>query len=157
MNSPEVAVATTLGRKIILGSKLERQAIHKYKVFIPIFGITRMGLVQDVPIEWSIQAFIESLELPSGCGPVLKARRLNRKQVVDGTTSWVPTQSVVLTIRARDFFRQYLTYCLKKILVLYCSESNQIKSKILYCTKIKHKYNNIYNFNTVQRRPYHYK
>ena len=66
---------------------------HKYKAFVPTFSITHMGLVRDVPIEWSMQAFTESLELPSGCGPILKARRLNRKQVVDGVTSWVPTQS----------------------------------------------------------------
>lgn len=32
---------------------------------------------------------VESLELPSGCGKVVKARRLNRKNVSEGSITWI--------------------------------------------------------------------
>ncbi|VVC98687.1 unnamed protein product [Leptidea sinapis] len=70
--------------------------LTKYKAAIPIFNITRMGLVRGVPIDWSVEDFVESLELPIGCGEVLKARRLNRKNIIKGITEWVPTQSTII-------------------------------------------------------------
>ncbi|VVC88385.1 unnamed protein product, partial [Leptidea sinapis] len=67
--------------------------LTKYKAVIPTFNITRMSLVRGVPVDWSMEDFVESLELPIGCGEVLKARRLNRKNIMEGTVEWVPTQS----------------------------------------------------------------
>lgn len=75
--------------------------LSKYKALIPTFNITRTSLVRGIPCEWFLEDFVESLELPSGCGEVLKARRLNRKLVFDGNVSWVPTQSIVLTFRGQ--------------------------------------------------------
>lgn len=71
---------------------------HKYAAIIPTYNITRMGLVRGVPVDWSLDEFVESLEIPEGYGIVLKARRLNRKNIVNGNTNWVPTQTVVLTL-----------------------------------------------------------
>lgn len=71
----------------------------KYKTAVPTYNITRIGLVKGVPVDWSMQELVQSLELPSGCGQVIKARRLNRKTINEGTVTWVPTQSVVLTFR----------------------------------------------------------
>ncbi|XP_069354525.1 uncharacterized protein [Maniola hyperantus] len=73
----------------------------EFKAYIPTFNVTRMGMVRGVPVDWHLDEFVESLELPSGCGEVLKARRLNRKQVVDGVVAWIPTQSVVVTFRGQ--------------------------------------------------------
>lgn len=73
-----------------------------YTATIPTFNITRMGLVRNVPVDMSLDEFAESLEVPEGCGFVLKARRLNRKTIMeDGKVSWLPTQTVVLTFRGQ--------------------------------------------------------
>lgn len=70
---------------------------HKLKAIIPSYNVTRIGLVRGVPCEWSMEEFIEAAQLPSGCGIILKARRLNRKLSSDNNVHWVPTQSVVVT------------------------------------------------------------
>ncbi|CAH2221495.1 jg1322 [Pararge aegeria aegeria] len=75
--------------------------ISKFKAFIPTYNITRMGLVRGVPSDWHLDEFVKSIEIPSGCGEILKARRLNRKQVNDSGVTWVPTQSVVVTFRGQ--------------------------------------------------------
>lgn len=75
--------------------------LTKYQAKIPTYNITRMGLVRGVPVDWSMEEFVESLELPAGCGAVLKARRLNRKSSNEGTIEWLPTQSVVVTFRGQ--------------------------------------------------------
>ncbi|KAG7306287.1 hypothetical protein JYU34_008887 [Plutella xylostella] len=72
-----------------------------YKASIPTFNITRMGVVKQVPLDMSMDEFVASLELPHNCGIVLKARRMNRKIRSDGISTWVPTQSVVLTFRGQ--------------------------------------------------------
>ena len=76
-------------------------SLCKYVAVIPTFNITRMGIVRDVPVDFSLDELVESLVFPSGCGQVLKARRLNRKNVSEGVTTWVPTQSVVVTFRGQ--------------------------------------------------------
>lgn len=86
---------------------------HKYSAIIPTFNITRMGLVRNVPTEISMGDFAESLELPTNCGKVLKARRLNRKINKDNQISWVPTQTVVVTFQG-----QYLP---SKVFLFYTS------------------------------------
>ncbi|XP_049871793.1 uncharacterized protein LOC126370813 [Pectinophora gossypiella] len=69
---------------------------NKYKAVIPSYHITRMGIVRNIPIDWTLEELVLALECPPGCR-VVKARRLNRKSVKDGQTEWVPTQTVVLT------------------------------------------------------------
>ncbi|XP_052745970.1 uncharacterized protein LOC128199646 [Bicyclus anynana] len=82
----------------------------KLKASIPAFNVTRMGLVRGVPKEWSMVELVESLELPENCGKVLKARRLNRKIINEGTPSWVPTQSVVLTFSGQVLPKHIYAY-----------------------------------------------
>lgn len=89
---------------------------NKYKATIPTFNISRMGLIRGIPTDWSMEELVLALELPEGCGRVMKARRLNRKKSADGTIEWIPTQSVVLT-----FDGQYLpkhVYCFNTSLVV---------------------------------------
>lgn len=70
---------------------------NQYKAFIPTFNVTRMGLVRGVPAEWSLDEVKENISVPVGCGEVLKIRRLNFKTFIDGSPTWKPSQTVVLT------------------------------------------------------------
>lgn len=74
---------------------------HKLSVSVPSYYISRMGLVRGVPVEWSMKEFVEATDLVEGPGRILKARRLHRKIINDGSPTWVPTQSVVLTIEGQ--------------------------------------------------------
>lgn len=70
---------------------------HGYKATIPSFHITRMGIVKNIPIDWSMEEFLNNIECTnSGC-KAIKARRLNRKSFTDGKPEWIPTQTVVVT------------------------------------------------------------
>ncbi|XP_069363872.1 uncharacterized protein [Maniola hyperantus] len=112
--------------------------LSKYTAFIPTFNITRMGLVRGVPVDWHLEEFIESLELPTGCGEILKARRLNRKDVTDGVVTWIPTQSIVLTFRGQSLPNRIYsyhtslpveTYRLPTIQCLNCCRFGHIKAQ----------------------------
>ncbi|CAG9790271.1 unnamed protein product [Diatraea saccharalis] len=74
---------------------------HKYKASIPTYNITRMGVVRNIPVDWSLDEFIESVDLPETSGKILKARRLNRKTYVNDKITWTPTQTVVLTFEGQ--------------------------------------------------------
>ncbi|XP_047518799.1 uncharacterized protein LOC125058703 [Pieris napi] len=109
----------------------------KFKAIIPTYNITRMGLVRGVPVDWSMDELVISLELPPGCGEVLKSRRLNRKTITEGVTTWVPTQSVVLTFRGQMLPAKVYsyhtslpveTYKLPTIQCLNCCRFGYIKS-----------------------------
>lgn len=69
----------------------------KLKAFIPTQSVTRIGIVRGVPAEWSEEEIKDNMNLPIGCGEILKIRRLNYKVSADGNVSWKPTQSVVIT------------------------------------------------------------
>lgn len=82
----------------------------KFKAIIPTFNITRMGIARDVPTDWTMDEFVSNVELPPGCGEILKARRFNRKlRHQDGTTEWCPSTTVVLTFSGQ-ILPKYL-YC----------------------------------------------
>lgn len=70
-----------------------------YNIFIPSFSVTKMGLIKEVPIEFTNEDIVEFVKVPllNGCGKVIKARRLNRKITIEGNTQWKPSQTVVLT------------------------------------------------------------
>ncbi|CAH2107708.1 unnamed protein product [Euphydryas editha] len=70
---------------------------HGYAASIPKYNITRMGVVRDIPTDWSLDEIIENLKVPSGIGKIIKARRINKKNMVNGSPEWQPTQSVILT------------------------------------------------------------
>lgn len=70
---------------------------NKYKVFIPTYNICRLGVVKGIPSDWSHDDIISNIEVPSGFGKILRTRRVSRKVINNGISSWVPTQSVILT------------------------------------------------------------
>lgn len=74
---------------------------HDYSASIPSYNISKLGIVRQVPIDLSMEDFVESVVLPPGCGLILKARRLNRKTITDGKATWIPSQTVVLTFRGQ--------------------------------------------------------
>ncbi|KAG7303495.1 hypothetical protein JYU34_012019 [Plutella xylostella] len=74
---------------------------NKFKAVIPTYHITRMGVARRVPVDLSMDEFVGSLDLPHGCGIVLKARRFSRKVISNANVSYVPTQSVVITFRGQ--------------------------------------------------------
>lgn len=113
-------------------------AQYKYTAIIPTFNITRMGLVRNVPVDMSMEEFATTLEIPTGCGFVVKARRLNRKSYDEGKVNWIPTQSVVLTFRGQVLpervFSFYTslpveTYQLPTIQCLNCCRFGHVKAQ----------------------------
>lgn len=72
-------------------------AANKFEASIPTFNVTRMGLVRGVPTDLGLEDFIKDVELPPGCGKILKARRLNRKVRKTDGVEWIPTGTVVIT------------------------------------------------------------
>lgn len=68
-----------------------------YETSIPTFNITRMGVVREVPADWTDAEVLENIRVPLGCGPILKVRRINRKFVTEHSVEWKPTQTVVVT------------------------------------------------------------
>ncbi|XP_022828405.1 uncharacterized protein LOC111357833 [Spodoptera litura] len=70
---------------------------QNYTTSIPQYNITRMGIVRDVPIEWTEEEIIRNIKVPAGCGIAIKARRMNRRVSSENGTEWKPTQTVVLT------------------------------------------------------------
>ncbi|XP_061707318.1 uncharacterized protein LOC133517876 [Cydia pomonella] len=65
--------------------------------YIPSFSVTRMGLVRGIPAQWSEEEIVSNISVPMGCGKVLKVRRLNHRVVVNGSVTWQPSETVVLT------------------------------------------------------------
>ncbi|CAK1601079.1 unnamed protein product [Parnassius mnemosyne] len=78
-------------------------AKEKLIATIPSYNVSRMGVIRGIPVDWSMEELAEAVELPPGCGKILKARRLQRKTFAEGSTSpiWVPTQSIVLTFEGQ--------------------------------------------------------
>lgn len=69
-----------------------------YIASIPSYSVSRMGIVREVPVDWTMEELVSNIEVPSGYGGVVKARRLSRKSMNDQNVPvWIPTQSVVLT------------------------------------------------------------
>jgi hypothetical protein len=70
---------------------------NNYKVFIPSFNVTRMGVVRGIPVNWSENDIIDNITVPLGCGHILKVRRLKKKIFVDGKPEFSSIETVVLT------------------------------------------------------------
>lgn len=68
-----------------------------YKAFIPSYNVSRLGLVRGIPTDMSEIEIMREAQVPKQCGPILKVRRLNFKSVADGTVTWKPSETVVLT------------------------------------------------------------
>uniref|UniRef100_A0A2A4JUB7 Endonuclease/exonuclease/phosphatase domain-containing protein n=1 Tax=Heliothis virescens TaxID=7102 RepID=A0A2A4JUB7_HELVI len=68
-----------------------------YVAAIPTFNITRMGVVTGVPSDLTEDEAKTYLTVPSGCGQVLKVRRIRRKVFRDGIADFKPTETCVIT------------------------------------------------------------
>ncbi|XP_013166191.1 PREDICTED: uncharacterized protein LOC106116750 isoform X2 [Papilio xuthus] len=64
---------------------------------IPRFHVFRLGIVRNIPTEWTLEELLSGISTPSNCGEVIKARRLNFKSRREDSTTWVPSNTVVLT------------------------------------------------------------
>ncbi|KAL4702964.1 hypothetical protein ACJJTC_008742 [Scirpophaga incertulas] len=49
-------------------------ALAKYEALIPSHHITRMGIVRQVPVEWSLEEIVDAIEIPQGFGSNLLAQ-----------------------------------------------------------------------------------
>lgn len=97
-------VAVTFSKATDANSILKNPILVQNKLCadIPSYHISRMGLVRGVPIDWSMIDFVNGTDLKEGKGKILKARRLQRKVASsDGSPTWVPTQSVVVTLEGQ--------------------------------------------------------
>lgn len=82
-----------------------------YRAFVPTYNVTRLGLVRGIPIDMSPEDIIKEVRVPQNCGPIIKARRLNFKLVLDGVVTWKPSQTCVLTFDGQVFpSRVFLCY-----------------------------------------------
>jgi hypothetical protein len=86
-----------LANKFLESSILEK---HGYVASIPKFHITRNGIVRNIPSEWSMEELANSIECPDNI-EVIRARRLNRKSIKEGSIEWIPTRTVVLTFQGQ--------------------------------------------------------
>lgn len=85
-------------------------SLNRYEASIPSYSIMKMGIVRQIPVDWSMDEFVESLVIPSGTGEVLKARRLNRKVRENDKNIWIPTQSIVLTFHGQVLPTRVFSY-----------------------------------------------
>lgn len=83
---------------------------HKYTASIPSYHVSRIGVVRGVPVEWTMSKLAEDMDIPDGCGKLLKARRLSRKKTVNDTITWEPTQSVVVTFEGQRLPKHVYVY-----------------------------------------------
>lgn len=70
---------------------------HNLTAHIPRYQVTRMGVIRQIPIEWTLEELVQSTDCRSDSPRVVKARRLNKKKRLEGNTVWEPTGTVVLT------------------------------------------------------------
>lgn len=95
-------------------------AHHKLTASIPSYNVSRMGIVRGVPVDWSMQEFVEATENNQGNGRILKARRLQRKIFKDdGTPTWIPTQTVVLTFEGQTLPERIYAFYTSLVVEIY--------------------------------------
>lgn len=71
---------------------------NKLSAIIPRYQVSRLGVIRDIPTDCSLEELMLGLKSPENCGQVVKARRLNMKRKKDdGSVTWVPSNTVVLT------------------------------------------------------------
>ncbi|KAL0880178.1 hypothetical protein ABMA27_002643 [Loxostege sticticalis] len=113
-------------------------SLYKYTATIPTYNVTRMGIIKGIPPDWTMDELAESLTVPDGCGILLKARRLNRKQMTDKGATWVATQSVVVTFKGQVLPKRVFcfhnsipveTYQLPTIQCMNCCRFGHVKAQ----------------------------
>ncbi|KAF9812372.1 hypothetical protein SFRURICE_005483, partial [Spodoptera frugiperda] len=93
---------------------------HRLKAEIPSYNVSRLGLVRGVPTEWTMEEFVGATDYKEGYGKIVKARRLNRKiKKDDGSSSWLPTQSVVLTFEGQSLPKKVFAFYTSLVVEVY--------------------------------------
>lgn len=83
---------------------------YKFAADIPKFHVSRMGVVRDIPTDWTLQELVEGIRTPSNCGEVIRARRLNMKSKKEDTVTWIPSTTVVLTFTGQSLPERVFCY-----------------------------------------------
>nr|XP_049703858.1 uncharacterized protein LOC126056141 [Helicoverpa armigera] len=83
---------------------------NNYSAKIPRFQITRMGIVRDIPTDWTLEDLVSGVETPRNCGEVIRARRLNFKNKKGDTVTWSPSSTVVLTFAGQTLPERVFCY-----------------------------------------------
>ncbi|CAH2226684.1 jg8743 [Pararge aegeria aegeria] len=85
--------------------------LEKYSAFIPTFNVTRMGVVRGVPNDWSDEEILSNINVPLGCGPIIKIRRIKRKVTVNNVNQFISTGTVIITFDGQVLpTRVYMCY-----------------------------------------------
>lgn len=67
-----------------------------------------------------MEEFVSATEYKEGYGKIVKARRLNRKiKKDDGSSSWLPTQSVVLTFEGQSLPKKIFAFYTSLVVEVY--------------------------------------
>jgi hypothetical protein len=74
---------------------------NKFKAYIPTFKLTRMGIVRGFDVDLTEEKILKYTTAPEISGRILKARRLNRKDISSGEIQWIPSQTVVFTFEGQ--------------------------------------------------------
>nr|XP_049708157.1 uncharacterized protein LOC126057037 [Helicoverpa armigera] len=83
---------------------------NNYSAKIPRFHVTRMGIVRDIPTDWTLEDLVSGVETPRNCGEVIRARRLNFKNKKGDTVTWSPSSTVVLTFAGQTLPERVFCY-----------------------------------------------
>lgn len=80
---------------------------------IPKFLVSRMGVIKNIPTDWTLEELTEGIQYPAGFGHinVIKARRLSRKIRNEGQSpEWVPSTTIVLTFHSQSLPEKVYLY-----------------------------------------------
>lgn len=84
-------------------------AEKKYEVYIPQFNIRRQGIIRNVDIEISEQELANIIKPKYGNNlEILQVRRLKRKVVKNNETSYVPTQTILVSFKGQSLPKQVI-------------------------------------------------
>lgn len=61
---------------------------NNLKAFIPTYNVSRIGVIRGVLMDLTPEEVIECCNVPNGCSKILKVRRINIKQIIDGEATW---------------------------------------------------------------------
>ncbi|CAH2108889.1 unnamed protein product [Euphydryas editha] len=78
-----------------------------------------MGVVRDIPTDWSLDEIIENPKVPSGIGKIIKARRINKKK----NGQWVPRMATDTIALKVEVYKYPTVQCLIAVVLvtLKCS------------------------------------
>jgi hypothetical protein len=78
-------------------------SINSFKAYLPVFRLTKMGVVKGIDVDLTEEDILEHVTIPDSTGKILKIRRLNRKdgKNLDGETNWVKSQTCVFTFEGQ--------------------------------------------------------